>query len=374
MKQEKSRNLHLLWDEKITPGIIDNFESVLPGQNDYIYWWNPYFKLHFAKEDDKCKVIKNDKDIPDLDYSRYSKIIIHGLDPKKVKFCAQNIPPHIPIYWVLWGIELYRLLENRGFDLFYRKNSKVSFIDKLKKTIIRLGYLSPQMREYLSILRERNVTMVCSREEYNLLRHYYPKQTRTLKNNPDFFYYPVEKILGPLANEKVKGNTIIIGNSNSETNNHSYAFKFLRKADLSGKSILVPLNYGGNDESRHSTIQEGIALWGENFKPLTEFLPLDEYNRLLLEAEYAVYGNWRQEAVGNILVLFYLGSKIFLSHRNPLLKMFRDMGLILFELEKIDEDSFQTPLNYEQKLINRKIISEKYSFAKMQENIKKLFQ
>ena len=368
-----NKNLHLLWDEKITPGIIDNFETVLPGQNDYIYWWEPKNKIHFAKEGENCKVIKNEGEVPDLDYSQYTRVIIHALDPRKVKFCLHHIPNNIPVYWLMWGADLYSLLDRKGYKLLYNNAADKSWERRCKRLITRMGYNPKHIKEYLSIFKDREVIMVGSEEEYEIFCDYYPEYTRTLKNNPNFFYYPVEKILGELAACEAKGNRILVGNSNSFTNNHSYAFKYLKDANLTNREITVPLSYGGSTESKELVIGEGMKLFGSQFTPLTDFLPLDRYNQIMTEAEYAVYGNWRQEAMGNILVALYLGTKVFLSKKNPLLQIFKDMGIIIFELEDIGKDAFQVPLTKEQRKHNRRIIAERYSFAKMQENIETLF-
>ena len=41
----------------------------------------------------------------------------------------------------------------------------------------------------------------------------------------------------------------------------------------------------------------------------------------LLSADVFIYGNWRQEAVGNILIALFIGGKVFLDEKNPLLKI-----------------------------------------------------
>ena len=136
----------------------------------------------------------------------------------------------------------------------------------------------------------------------------------------------------------------------------------------------MPLSYGGSRESCKRIIEEGKKLIGKNnFIPLLDFLSLEEYNKIMLQAEYAIYGNWRQEAVGNVLVALYLGMKVFLSKRNPLVKIFEDIRLRIFILEKIDNLSFSIPLSSEFKKHNSRIIAERYSFSKMEENIKNLF-
>ena len=39
---------------------------------------------------------------------------------------------------------------------------------------------------------------------------------------------------------------------------------------------------------------------------MENFLPLKEYNNLMLSFGIAIYGNFRPEAVGNILISIYL--------------------------------------------------------------------
>ncbi|MDE6255519.1 MAG: TDP-N-acetylfucosamine:lipid II N-acetylfucosaminyltransferase [Muribaculaceae bacterium] len=374
MGETVKKNLHLLCDEKITSGIIDNFETVLPGLNDYIYFLNSDTTPLFARQSENCYIYREDEKKPELNYAGYSKIIIHSLSFNKVKFCLNTLPPNIPIYWIMWGGDLYNtFLELRGYKIYHKFFGRRSLRSRIKRFIQRLGFLSNHTRSYLSIFEKRDVTMVCAKAEYQLLRKYYPHQTRALKNNPNFFYYPVEKVLGPFVDAEAKGNTILVGNSNSLTNNHFYTFEFLKKVNLEDRKLLVPLNYGGTEISKNEVIKEGKRLFGERFQPLTDFLPLEEYNKRMLEAEYAVYGNWRQEAMGNIVIALYLGSKVFLSKRNPLLNFFGSVGIKIFILEEVTEDSFQVPLSKDERENNRRLIQQNFSWERMQDNIKSLF-
>ena len=77
------------------------------------------------------------------------------------------------------------------------------------------------------------------------------------------------------------------------------------------------MSYSGKKGYVDHVLQSGRLLLGENFSPLLDFMPLDEYNRLQSDVSVALFGNWRQEAIGNIIVALYLGAKVFLSHVNP---------------------------------------------------------
>lgn len=367
-------NLHLLPNEKITSSIIQNFEETLPGQNHYIIWKEKNCGVDFIKEANHTFIIDESNKYPDLDYSIYDKVIIHSLDNNNAKLCIDKIKPHVPLFWILWGAELYNyLIGYRGYPLYHSLKPPRNLKNRLASLIKRMGFISQNVKELLSLFLMRDVTMVCAPEEYDLLRRYYPKQTKKLKNNPNFFYYPIEKILGSLGNATCKESNILIGNSNSWTNNHLMIFKKLKGLPIEDRMIFVPLNYGGNEESKAKVIKEGEKIFKDKFFPIIDFLPLQEYNKIMLKAGFAVYGSWRQEAMGNILVALYLGMKVFLSNRNPLFSFFQKMGITLYSVEEINQDSFKELLPADIQYQNSLIIKNNYNFEKMQDNIRDLF-
>ncbi len=368
--------LHLLWDEKITHRIIKTFDEVFPGENEYVYWFAHSNERHFTQEGDHLHVLYDYSSDPDIDYHRVSKVIIHGLDFDKIQFCCRNIPAHVPVYWILWGAELYNnLLFNRGYRLYYKSRPKLSLKVGLGLFLKRFGLLSKNDKFKLDFFNTRNVTMVCGSGEYDLFRSYYPKETRTLLNETEFFYYPIDEVLGEeLLRSKAEGNIILIGNSASWTNNHEYVFDHIKNLDLKGKQIVVPLNYGGDAAYRDKISRLGDKYFGSNFSSLSKFLPLSEYNSLMAKAEVCIYGSWRQEAMGNIVVALYLGAKVFMSGKSPLYEDLTGRGLIIFKLEDITQESLDTPLSRMQKDNNRKILVSSNSWERLKEITYNLFK
>ncbi len=182
----------------------------------------------------------------------------------------------------------------------------------------------------------------------------------------DFFYYPIESILGTeMMNKWVEGNNIQIGNSASTTNNHEYAMRYLAKLELNDRKVVVPLSYSGTAEYRNSVKKAGTTSFGNNFIPLENFLPLEEYNRLMTSFGVAIYGNWRQEAIGNILISLYLGAKVFLPKVNPVSEWAKRHNLIVFELETISQEAIDTPLDEASRKHNREILLELYSLNRL---------
>ena len=111
---------------------------------------------------------------------------------------------------------------------------------------------------------------------------------------------------------------------------------------------------------------------GSRFCPLLDFMPLEEYNKLQLSISVALYGNWRQEAVGNILVFLFMGTKVFLSKHNPVYEWALFHGLKVFELEGITQEQLDTPLTASEKISNRKIVKDSFTKERLLQLIKDL--
>lgn len=365
--------LHLLWDEKIIQRIIKTYESVFPNQNDFLIWDK---SLHTKEliELKNCHLISNNI-YPDLDYGKYDKVIIHGLDQFKVEFIKAKLSPQIKTYWMMWGSDLYNyLLVDRGFRIYHKFHPDYSIKTRLSNLAKKFGYISNHNRILLNFINEYDITLLSSEEEFNLLRKYYPTYTKKLKNDSSLFYYPIDEVLGPeLLQSTAKGNNIIVGNSASWTNNHDYAFKFLKDLDLKDKKIITPLSYGGNERHTNEIKTLGKSLFGDKYHSLTEFMPLDKYNDLLRSSEVFIYGNWRQEAIGNIVIALYLGAKVFVSKKSPMVGILKAWKVNFCILEEITQDSLDSPLTDIEKQNNRKRMLELFNWDNLQNKTKHLF-
>jgi len=350
--------LHLLPEEKITSMIISTFEEAFPQKNIFLC----------DTTRGECAGYK-DKVLP-MDQTEYSDIaskgevdfvVIHYLNTEKIDFINRAGLLGKPIFWVMWGGDFYNaMLHEAGFRIYpnYPFNAKYFLKNCVKKLI---GWHSDCYKRYTSFIQQAgDITMVSSQDEFALAKVYLPKVMKNVKNN-FFFYYPIDTVLGALADKSSSGDSIIIGNSASRTNNHPYVFKYLSKLNPGNRQIITPLSYSGTEEYRNQITVLGQNLFRNNYRPLLNFMTLDEYNRLLLTANVYIYGNWRQEAMGNILVALYIGAKVFLSRRSPLMTFFRNMGITIFELEKITQQQLDAPLPLHFARQNKAIIQESFN-------------
>src|SRR5262249_51243273 len=75
----------------------------------------------------------------------------------------------------------------------------------------------------------------------------------------------------------MQGPDLLLGNSATPTNNHLDAFELLRRLDLEGRNIVVPLSYGVESYA-DAVCAHGHRLFGPRFVPLRGYLSPAEYS------------------------------------------------------------------------------------------------
>lgn len=361
-------------DEKIINRTIDLFEEVYPNENKYIILlWNSSHVRKYVDTDNSNIFFINKKDkifwkiIGDI--QQYESIIIHYLSIQSASF-LNNIE-HSKIYWIEWGGDFYdTFLYYKGFKLY----SNERFIFKLI-----YGNIPYFLLKFIKRYRRRNLIKCLSKavlkvkffvpdsmfDEYPLFLKYYPEFKHL--EYKEFFYYPIDEILGTdLINETCKNNSIVVGNSSSFTGNHIDILTILKELKVK-MDIFVPLSYGGNAKYREKVINFGNKSFGDNFLPITDYQTLENYNKILLNAGVFIYGNYRQEAVGNILIALYIGGKVFLDSKNPLFKFYINMGLIIFCIEELTVESINNRMSEKDIKKNREILLHHYSLTRLKQ-------
>jgi len=372
--------LHLFPDDKVCNRIIANFEEVYPNQNIYICICDPD-NLRFVNRNPQVNFVKPYEIFTRLDYLKnINSVVIHYLSLDKIAFIDTYLPnTTAKIFWAVWGADAYNMvLSSKGYDIYYDKRY-VSFIQpKFKAKEIINGIFQKQSLKYeirktIEFIQQKVDFFLTSDIEYGLINKYLEHSLVGKCISESAMYYPIQDTLGALYGERVTGNNIMIGNSASFTNNHVYAFNYLSKLNSRGRQKITPISYGGSPEYIEHVKEIGIKLWGNDYVSLEKFIPLSEYNKLMLSVSHYIYGNWRQEAVGNIVIALYLGAKVFVSEKSPLQEIFRECDIHLYRTERItqiDLDTFESEENIRH---NREAILELYSKESILKNIKRIF-
>ncbi|GGY06579.1 hypothetical protein GCM10007160_37680 [Litchfieldella qijiaojingensis] len=244
-------------------------------------------------------------------------------------------------YWVIWGGDLYRYQKPK-------KRNKERFVEYARCFVIkRVGYL---------------VTYFPG--DATLARNWYGAKGKNIK----CFMY-LSNVFKPVSGgvkKKKSIKTLLVGNSANPSNDHELVFKKIAKLDLSNWRIVVPLSYGDHANSK-KIIELGRELFGERFEPLTNFLPYDEYLKLLSDVDIAIFAHNRQQAMGNTISLLGMGKRVYIRRDTSSFELLSSIGL---DVGSIDSLTLDKPVFDEEN--NRKIIERYFSEGSLKSQLKKI--
>jgi dTDP-N-acetylfucosamine:lipid II N-acetylfucosaminyltransferase len=359
--------IHIAPYEKFIKSAHHTFEAAFPDTNVfYIIKSNktyPYvlgFDGYKTLDDSEASMNSLLMDIETADY-----LVLHYLEDLKAKVVSK-IQSNCKVIWIPWGADLY---ENKLFynkPLYGFRTRMLRFKEELyieSRSIIRGLLLKNRHNSIQKSLSRIDIIACAIPQEFDLLI-----DTGLFKNDLkmiNFFYYPLELIVSKDLNINketiLKANKILVGNSASPTSNHADSFHLLKKCNIVDKKIVVPLNYGGDKMYVDKIVENGLLSFRENFRPILDFMSLEEYNTLISSCGFAIMNHYRQQAIGNIITLLWAGTKVFLNENNLVFTFFKSIGCHIFSIQNdLHKDSFTllTQLEIEQ---NRTILIKHFS-------------
>jgi len=371
--------LHIINNEKITQRTISVFEKVFPFDNKFIVLDTVMDRFDTSIYNSEIVFVspKNKKEFWNAigDITSYQHVIIHFLSYEVINLLG-NVS-HPSIFWVEWGADLYiNMLHPRGFRLYEDPKYVMRVLmPKIPSSIVNFLYFlrrkKYQLRYKKFVYKVKYFVPDSMPGEYDLLLSYYPEYTQLVYRG--FFYYPIDIII-PDKSLVSKGNNIMINHCATLTGNHLGVIEQLGKLNLKDKEIVIPVSYG-NITHAQNVEREAKEKFGDRIKMIKDFMPLADYNRVLEGCDVFIYGHFRQEAVGNILIALYLGGKVYLHECNPLLAFYKSIGLSIFSIEKdLSTESINTKLTEETIFLNKKIIEDYYSETRLLELTKDSFK
>lgn len=361
--------LHLVLDEKVIPRMMDLFDNYYSGNIYLCVTRKKSFEdLKFLKKRDNLFLLYG-RQLDCIPWKEIKKVCIHFLDIHKV-FAFQyftyfrGLKPDVTIFFA-WGGDYYNLVERKGFKVYsdnnlYRKNPRKSLSERIFWRMY--DFFDPIIK--LPFLKYKVNYIVASKPEYELICSV--TKFNHLRGRLDMTYYSIEDVLGNLVNAEVQGHDIIIGNSASSSNNHQYVYDFLKGLPFEGEKIYIPMSYG----LYTGYLEEIVPLYSNipNVCILKDFIDLKSYNKLLCGCSTFIYGHFRQEGWGNIIIALYLGGKVYFPKESQNFKNFTEFGFKIFELEDI-QTTYKIPLSLEEKEYNRILALRLFSKEKNKKNI-----
>ena len=335
------RILHLAMDEKFIDQAYRIFEEVAPGANDIFLY--SLGKPRYTKTPPKRTFSRFVEflGLSTVDLSAYDLVVVHSLHPAWWKSILK-VPRSVPVLWLGWGYDYYDLVGSGESGLLLPDTKAVaqqhsaggaSFLGRLKQFLKRAVFgLTKE-----AVIKRVDYFAPVLPAEYEMVR-----QAKTWKRFPSQLVWNY----GNLEDDLIKGfegaivcgSNILVGNSASPTNNHLEAFSSLSQARLSAeRKIIAPLSYGIADY-RAMVIEAGLKSFADRFQPLIDFMPIEEYVSIISSCSHVVMNHVRQQALGNIVIMLYLGAKVFVREESPVYIFFKSQGTCIFSIQQMEQE------------------------------------
>lgn len=304
-------------------------------------------------------------------------IFIHYLT-NEISMILLNITSKAKIFWVMWGTDLYKYLPMKLFDqeTFQLLNRMKS---KAKSIFFKFTHsLNLEIRK--KAIKKIDFVINTHRGDLKLLNKYFKTNLKWFSNsiypNPVHFerldridYNSIDiKFLSSNNTEKV----VLLGNSGTATNNHLDILQYLSRIKNQNFKIICPLSYGAPNYIRE-VIREGKKLFRERFIPLVDFIEPNIYFKMLKQIDLAVMYHNRQQGVGTLSILLYLGKPICMK-KNSTYFYFLDKGIKIFtigQIEKLISNEIELDKNNLKK--NKKVILKNRSLESVRSSLIELF-
>ena len=232
--------------------------------------------------------------------------------------------------WVIWGIDLY--------NYKYRD-------PKIKEKILNyLGYscrkrigfpvvlLPPDEKVYHEEFGDKAVLCAPYGTAENIWKHL--EELKALREEKE--------------NEEGEGKTIriLVGHNAHPFNRHRMVLDMLLRFNMEDIRLCMPLSYGNDGAERiadYPRMVEEYAkiLFPQKVSVQKKLMTKWDYDRYLSGIDIGIFGAPRQNALGNIIRLIYMGKKVFLSSDNPLYPFLKEKGVPVFDMDLLKTISFE---------------------------------
>jgi len=359
--------LHIVPDEKFIDAAYRIFEVACPGNNEFVII-SKRKPLQYIKKTPIRFVGRFDffsgRFLNSL--KNYECVFLHFLLDQYMQLLAKA-DKSVKFTWIGWGADYYDLITGDRTKLYKQKT-----LGLYKKQIVHApkDTLTSKLEEIIKHLI--NYKEIDKKDIVNRISYFAPviyEDYHLLKQAlPDFSPIYLSWNYGTLEDDMLKGfdghmingNNILLGNSASYENNHLDVFGILSSVDLDFRKVLCPLNYG-DQRYGNAIAREGTRIFGDNFIPIRDFMPIKKYVSLVSSCSSVLMGHLRQQGLGNIIIMMYLGAKIFLDKQNPVYRFLKRNNAIVFSLDDFNVEILNKKLNFEEIEINRCILKNHWS-------------
>ena len=242
--------------------------------------------------------------------------------------------------WIVWGGDVF---------IYKKKNDSLKnrFYECLRKRIIPWF---PEIAAFVEQDAREAISVYNSNAQY--IQILYP-----IPVNLDF--------LVGLESKKSTRRTknILIGNSADTSNNHLEMLELLSEFSVEDVKVYCPLSYNGNPNYINTVVNKGKEIFKEKFIPILSMIPTEDYAIFLNEIDVVVMNHRRQQGLGNIIPLLYLGKKVFVRSDASSFSFLVEAGCIIFDTCSMNKSNFASLISIESSSVetNKKVVEKMMS-------------
>ena len=288
----------------------------------------------------------------------YDVAYFHSL-PDRAWRLLKLVPKDKTIIWWAWGYDVNRSdwhlrplmppkfmpitkrWKRDAFGVMYRLKKPLKwiygmlFVERYRKEVLRrVDYYQPVLPYEWQIMRDLH-------KDFHAKLFLVPFSQPTL-NSPHS-----TRPNGTRCSERnINSPYVLLGNSGSFGCNHIDVIEVLDKAGIRDKQFIVPLSYGQSQRYMDG-VKQRLETSSLNFRILDQFMPLQDYLKLMASCRFVVNGTLMQAAIGNIGFALRNGVKVFLWRNSMLYRNYQEKGLKVFAIDDINSHSFDEPLSEE---------------------------
>ena len=307
-----------------------------------------YRKEDYAREEISNSIVyyyKGKKDTLKLNklFNKADRIVIHslGIELEMLMLLYINKSIRKKVVWIIWGSDLYWKRD--------RKRDAISNIIEYIRERIIADF------KYIGCL----VT-----GDYYLATKWYKTNARMIRIN--YAEKGEKAFIDSLNTNNAKNDEIIriiVGNCGTPSNGHKEICELLSKWKERNIHIYLPLSYGDSDYIDEIK-KEYLTTFEDKVSVIENMMTLEDYLVMLSDIDIAIFNNDRQQALGNIFALMYMGKKVCLREGTSMWdELVNIQGARLYSCKDISNDSFWDEWPNEYDIENNKDVTNRMHYS-----------
>lgn len=354
--------LHLITNDKFTVGYI-KFMQICMNEYNHVF----LIPLFNGK---KPEPENNTGEAGNIRYYSDGKWLAFGSEVKKLIAQADKIivsgvfgierylyfwPGHAfrKMYIQYWGGDFYQVRNSLGRNEFREIVNRKMLLFCFRRSHAAIFLINGEYDKF------RDITGINKDHVYTAVMPYDPQNA-----------FPYEKYRNNGMHDTVR---ILVGNSATEENRHEEILNLLHRFSDKNIEVICPLSYG-EDAVKTKVTALGKEMFGPKFHPVYEWMDSYDYNVFLSSIDIGIFGNDRQQGMGNIRALLCMGRKVYIRPGTSMFENYRNVGFKCYELDDLQTDSYEELIAFPEKSSNEKLSDSWDTPESMREQWLKVFE